>query len=336
MRLHNTLDFYDAIVATSKHFRLREVLVEKDYWLTYVLWNLSRSQHKKTVVFKGGTSLSKAYKIIRRFSEDIDLAIICLDETGAEMSGNKIKSVIKAVESSIAVPPLEIDDSYYLTSKGSKFRKTAHTYPRKVEGDFGQASDRLVLEINSFANPHPFQAMEVSSYIAQYFDFYDKSLISEYQIEPFMINVLDLNRTFAEKVMGLVRAGYQSDNSLNELKQKIRHVYDVSKLLEQPGIQNLINNKNEFFALIKKVQLDDQKNQEFQGEWSTRNLNEAEIFRDPKATLQRLQSTFRGDFKALLFDADELPKIVDMVDQFEKLGAVLRMFDEGPTEKREL
>ncbi len=330
MNLHETAGFQDAILAASKHFRLREVLIEKDYWLTFVLWNLSKSKHKKSAVFKGGTSLSKAHKIIKRFSEDIDLAIICTDEKGAELSGNKIKSLIKAVEASIVVPPLESDDSHHLTSKGSKFRKTAHIYPRNVKGDFGQVSDRLILEINAFANPDPFQAMQVSTYVAQYFESYNKSLISAYQLEPFSINVLDLSRTFAEKVMALVRACYESDESLNELKRKIRHVYDVSKLMKQSSIQDLLGNQKKFFALISAVQTDDQENQEFQGEWSTKNLSEAEIFREPRTAFLKLQNTLRGDFQTLLFDADELPQIADMRDQFGKLGALLKIFDARP------
>src|ERR1035437_3221576 len=98
MKLHQDKEvFSQAILTTAEYFKIQEVFVEKDYWVTYVLKNLSRSKHKGTVVFKGGTSLSKAYRLINRFSEDIDLAII--QEKGT--SGNAIKNLIKDIEAEI-------------------------------------------------------------------------------------------------------------------------------------------------------------------------------------------------------------------------------------------
>ena len=50
-------------------------VVEKDFWVTYILDTLfNRINHKHRILFKGGTSLSKCYKLIDRFSEDIDLS----------------------------------------------------------------------------------------------------------------------------------------------------------------------------------------------------------------------------------------------------------------------
>ena len=100
MKLHRDKEvFTQAILSTAEYFNIQEVFVEKDYWVTYVLKNLSQSKYKGTVVFKGGTSLSKAYRLINRFSEDIDLAII--QSKGA--SGNAIKNLIKSVEAEMAV-----------------------------------------------------------------------------------------------------------------------------------------------------------------------------------------------------------------------------------------
>ena len=68
MKLHeNKDDFKNAILATSESLGIRDIFIEKDYWVTYILKQLSQSGFKNEVVFKGGTSLSKAYNIIRRF-----------------------------------------------------------------------------------------------------------------------------------------------------------------------------------------------------------------------------------------------------------------------------
>lgn len=91
MNLHiNKKLFKEAILAASQHFNIREVYIEKDYWVTYILHNLANSSLKEKVVFKGGTSLSKVYRLIDRFSEDIDLSVIIEED----MTGNQIKPFI--------------------------------------------------------------------------------------------------------------------------------------------------------------------------------------------------------------------------------------------------
>ena len=55
---------------------IHPAIVEKDFWVCYVLdYLFHRSEWKEALVFKGGTSLSKAFHIIKRFSEDIDLIL---------------------------------------------------------------------------------------------------------------------------------------------------------------------------------------------------------------------------------------------------------------------
>ncbi len=94
MNLHLSSEFKDAVSAASYFFKIREVFIEKDYWVTYVLNNLSKSSYIDQVVFKGGTSLSKVHKCIERFSEDIDLAII----ENVKLGDSKRKALMKDVE----------------------------------------------------------------------------------------------------------------------------------------------------------------------------------------------------------------------------------------------
>ena len=64
------------IETVSMEIGLGTGIVEKDLWVCYTLDHLfHRSQFKDSLVFKGGTSLSKAYHVIERFSEDIDLIL---------------------------------------------------------------------------------------------------------------------------------------------------------------------------------------------------------------------------------------------------------------------
>src|SRR5436309_10756697 len=82
MTLDQHPDFRDLIVITSDDLGIIPELVEKDYWVTRVLRALaSDSSLKKQIIFKGGTSLSKGWNLIDRFSEDVDLLT-----TGPEFS----------------------------------------------------------------------------------------------------------------------------------------------------------------------------------------------------------------------------------------------------------
>ena len=64
--------FKDLLLSASLHLSIPLAFVEKDYWITLVLGRLATSQYVNYSVFKGGTSLSKGYNLIERFSEDVD------------------------------------------------------------------------------------------------------------------------------------------------------------------------------------------------------------------------------------------------------------------------
>lgn len=102
MKLHRQPKLFDeAIQSASMHLKINSDFIVKDYWITYILWNLSNYQNCEQVVFKGGTSLSKAYRLINRFSTDVDLAIIQVPG----LSGNQIKNEIRKIEKAVAKDP---------------------------------------------------------------------------------------------------------------------------------------------------------------------------------------------------------------------------------------
>lgn len=77
MILHeNKIFFRDLLLSASAHLMVPVTFVEKDYWISLVLSRLAKSEYVNQSVFKGGTSLSKGYNLIERFSEDVDIAII--------------------------------------------------------------------------------------------------------------------------------------------------------------------------------------------------------------------------------------------------------------------
>ena len=70
--LHNHRDFKGLIQIVSDQLSIIPQLIEKDYWIMHCLWGL---QQQFKFELKGGTSLSKGFKIIDRFSEDLDIRI---------------------------------------------------------------------------------------------------------------------------------------------------------------------------------------------------------------------------------------------------------------------
>jgi len=316
MTLHTDRELFKELIdTTAKDLNLPFLYIEKDYWVTYVLKNLANSEYSDIAIFKGGTSLSKAYKIIDRFSEDIDLAVIT-DGAGS----NQIKKLIKKIELAILDENFNELPEHEQTSKGSEFRKTVHDYMKLENGDFGHANESIILELNSFAHPHPFEPKEISTYI---FDFLSKAaptMIEQYSLEPFNVNVLNYKRTFCEKISAIARASHESDNEQTQLKEKIRHFYDIYFLMNEAEI-DLFLNSSEFVDMIQKVRVDDQ-NQFNQNNWANIPLHTTKIFTDTKAVLDQLSSFYTNDFKDLVY-AQTLPKINDIKIKIEALAHIL-------------
>ena len=231
--------FIDAIRITSDYYGTREIFVEKDYWATYLLKKLSQSDFKDKVVFKGGTSLSKAYDLINRFSEDVDLAIL----NAKDYSGNAIKELIKRVEETLTIGLIEVELEG-ITSKHSKIRRTAFNYEKVIrhKGDAG-ILDKIVLEINSFTNPLPYEERLIDCMIGKFF--YEKGFLyfrEKYGIKSFTVNTLSPRQTLVEKLVSLFRFSF-SDNPGKILESKIRHFYDIYFLTESKYCKDYIESK---------------------------------------------------------------------------------------------
>jgi hypothetical protein len=320
MILHNDKEtFNDLIETTARVLLIPAVFIEKDYWVTYILNSLSKSPYKQTAIFKGGTSLSKAYKIIDRFSEDIDLAIITNG-----IDGNAVKSLIKSIEKALLDENFE-EKNTPQTSKGSKFRKTVHQYPKIIDGDFGHANENLILELNSFAKPHPYISKTISSYI---FDFLNtqseeaKKLIADFELEPFEINVLDYKRTFCEKISAVARASFESDEVHSQLKEKIRHFYDIYHLMQEDEIRAFLNG-DDMDKMIQNVREDDQK--QFSSDWTNVKLHSTKIFQNINI-LDELNNYYNSNFKTLVY-SETLPNMQDIKAKFEELAKILKEKD---------
>jgi predicted nucleotidyltransferase component of viral defense system len=310
MKLHQVSnDFIELIRLSAQHFNIAAGFVEKDYWLTLILSRLSQSPNSENVVFKGGTSLSKAYRLVNRFSEDIDLAMI-----NENLSGNALKTKIRNIEKEITTELNEIVEPD-ITSKGSMYRKSLFTYPTLIT-DISTMPKRIILEINAFANPYPYVKQEVTSFITEYLLITNQQkAIEEYGLLPFSLNVLDKRRTMIEKLISLFRFSFSVD-ATNAIASKIRHFYDLYYLSNDAECAEYIQTPDFLNDLSELLAHDQQAFEEPIG-WQTKTITESPLATTFPALWNILRSTYQMELSQLAFGTIPDEKLIE--DSFIKI-----------------
>lgn len=300
MKLHGNKElFTDAVTATSQRMNIPEIYIEKDYWVCYALKLIYESAIKDEVIFKGGTALSKCSKFIDRFSEDIDLVL--LRKEGE--TGNQLKTKLKKVTKAITSPFSEVDIDG-ITHKMGMIRKIAYNYPKVFEGAFGQVRDSIIIEVTWLGYFEPFSKKTLNTYIHDMMVASNQTaLAAEYDLMPFDALVLDARRTLCEKIMSLVRFSH-TENPIEDLNNKIRHLYDIHQLLKEKEIQTFFMSDN-FEIMLLKVANDDVQSFKNNNTWLRYHPKESMIFKNPQTTWNQLKGTYHGNFKNLVYG--ELP-----------------------------
>ncbi|MCA4893638.1 MAG: nucleotidyl transferase AbiEii/AbiGii toxin family protein [Cytophagales bacterium] len=296
MKLHeNTALFRDAIRFTAQRMNLPPEYIEKDYWVTHVLHTLFIHEIGADTVFKGGTALSKCYKTIDRFSEDIDLVVVRREGESNNKMTTKIKTISDVV--SAVLPEVDIEG---LTQKMGMNRKTAHTYNKEFKGSYGQVRDVIVVEATWLGYFEPYTTKQLNSFVGEMMLTNNQAAMAEANgLMPFDVRVLEPVRTLCEKIMSLVRFSYVED-PIDDLKNKIRHTYDLHQLLLQQEFLSYFQS-NEFPKLLLKVANDDVVSYKNSNEWLAHHPNEALIFKDLDNVWNELKATYNNDFKTLVY-----------------------------------
>jgi hypothetical protein len=296
MNLHqDTKLFQQAVRATAEQTNIAPIYVEKDYWVTLALYSIFTSDIGQHVVFKGGTALSKCYRLIERFSEDIDLVVLRHGEESANKLKNRLKEISKVVEKQM--PEVNLEN---VTNKMGQIRKTAHDYPKLFNGKFGQVRDKVIVESSWLGHYEPYHQQEVSAYIYDMMINAGQSAMAEqHGLLPFTLNVLDARRTMCEKILSLVRFSYDQD-PVASLRLKIRHLYDLHQLLLDETLSAFFISK-EFEDMLNRVGADDVEGYKNNNEWLNQHPSEALIFKKPQETWAHLKSTYLGDFSNLIY-----------------------------------
>lgn len=296
MKLH--LDkklFRQAVQFTSDQMQIPVIFVEKDYWVTYALFTIFNDKIGSDTVFKGGTALSKCYNIIERFSEDIDLVVLRREGESNNKLTTKIRTISKVV--SDALPEIEIKG---LTHKMGMNRKTAHSYNKEFKGDYGQIRDAIVMEATWLGYFEPYTTKSVCSFVGEMMMNNEQDEIAKEQdLLPFNVLVLEPSRTICEKIMSLVRFSY-GENPIADLKNKIRHVYDLNQLLSVKELLSFFKSK-EFDSMILKVAQDDVVSFKNNNEWFRNHPINSLIFEKPEKVWSDLKIVYESEFKNLVY-----------------------------------
>ena len=307
MKLHEDRDLFAELVqATASDIGLPEVYIEKDYWVTKALKHLSESSCVNEVVFKGGTSLSKAYRLIDRFSEDIYLAVF-----SATKSDSACKALLKSVENIVASGLIELKDDFRV-SKGSKYRKTVYQYPICIDNyHFGQASSQLLIEVNAFTHPEPYELKKIQTLIAETLTKLNRSdLIAQFELESFSVNVLSVKRTLVEKMLGIIKDSYDK-NPIERLSNRIRHLYDICLILRQDEYRAFVQSE-EFMTLCKICINDEEQGFSSDFDYYKNPLTEAPLFLELATWRSSLEIIYTGIFSELVFGA--MPKMDEIIE----------------------
>ncbi len=314
MNLHDDIKtFEQAIRATAQYKGLREIYIEKDYWVTLVLYIIFHSDMKASVVFKGGTALSKCYGKIERFSEDIDLVLLRKESDTGNQLKMKLKKIGKLVSQEL--PEFYLEN---ITQKMGMNRKTAHSYPHRFKDDFGQVRDCIILETTWLGSHEPYLRQNVHTFI--YEMLIDKGqieLAEKYNLFPFKVLTLEIKRTLCEKIMSLVRFSH-TENPIRDLSLKIRHLYDIHQILTDKELFRFFKSED-FVKLLIKVAKDDVHSFRNNNEWLAIHPSEAIIFSDTKNVWEQMSKVYHGTFTNLVYG--QLPdekKIIKTIDEVKK------------------
>ncbi|MFZ3591598.1 nucleotidyl transferase AbiEii/AbiGii toxin family protein [Bacillus sp. DJP31] len=259
--------------------------------------------------FKGGTSLSKCFpNSIERFSEDIDLTFI--PEEG--MSDKQISKRLKVIEETL------IGQGKFEKINGERNNRNKSSFVWFFDDQID--TERIKLEIGSEVRPHPFTEKTLKSYIHEFLESIEADeAINDFELKTVRINVLDIERTFVDKLMSIKRHALSGT-----LPSKVRHIYDVVKLIDMDEIQNLLENKDDLRDIIRLTKETDSKYLEKRDIPEQYNPIEAYDFGSWKDRFtDDVKSNYEALHKTLLY-TDQQQSWKEVYRVFNKIDQVLK------------
>lgn len=208
-------EWKEIIETVARELGRSEQMVEKDTIQSMFLFELAKSE--LPFVFKGGTSLSKAYNLIDRFSEDIDLS---MNRRPTQSERVKSKELISEIAENLGLVlsnPEEI-----------KSRYDYNKYVFKYESLFSVIPLEIIIETSYYQSVYPVDKHVVGSFVGRFCSHRNIILPVLFEAAEVMMNVQSVERTFVDKVFAV--CDYKIQNMQD---RDSRHLYDICKLLRE-------------------------------------------------------------------------------------------------------
>ena len=241
-----------------EHPGINQVAIEKDWWVTVTLKALFQTDCRDFLIFKGGTSLSKGFNIIERFSEDIDLAIshsfFGVEKT-SKSQREKLRKMSRAYIyenlstqldtrlKEMGVSGFSIENIAHVQDKNGEWRPIDSDkdptvillhYPSILEDTINYIPPRIKIEISCLSMDEPTELRPIRSLIGESFDGEDTDT-------ECLIRTVVPTRTFLEKLF-LLAEEFQKEKPRSV--RMSRHLYDLEKLMDtEYGLEALSNSK---------------------------------------------------------------------------------------------
>jgi predicted nucleotidyltransferase component of viral defense system len=253
-------EWKEIIETVARELGRTELMVEKDTIQSMFLLELSKVE--LPFVFKGGTSLSKAYNLIDRFSEDIDLS---MDRKPTESERKRSKEVIVSIAETLG-----------MTLANSDKIKSRHDYNMYVfnyDSLFADVPMEIIIETSYYQTVYPVEKHEISSFVGRFCKERGIELPILFEASTVVMNVQSIKRTFIDKIFAVC------DYRIQDMQDRdSRHLYDICKLLGQVELDE------ELDALVDLVR-DDRM-------FSKNNLSAQLEYNIPEMLKEIIQSRF--------------------------------------------
>jgi hypothetical protein len=244
-------DFADAIERAALALGLHPQFIEKDYWVTEVLRTLN-AERSGWFIFKGGTSLSKGYGLIERFSEDVDILVRGGKGDSAKDREQRLKEWAALLAEKLELEPVE----YRKPGRGRdasradllRFKAvTTRTIQTGIE------HEGVLLETGYAGGKEPSEMVRISTMLCGPLDL-DPDEFED--TTEFDLPALAPVRTLVEKVAGMhhLATALLDDPNL-ESSRCGRHYSDIDRLLQNKAVRDELGKRDAFLELVADVEL---------------------------------------------------------------------------------
>ena len=225
-RLLGSEDLAGLVDAASRALGIPQADIEKDIWVVEVLRSVFQPIAGARVVFKGGTSLSKAYGIIERFSEDVDLLIVADDGVGRGTLDRILKDLPRRAATALGITGIREGGS-----ETGVHRSERLAYPA-VHPDLGRVKPGVLLEMGVRGGPEPAETRMIRSYAADWALSTSAATLDDFEeFAPVALVALRPERTLIEKLGIVHHLASTFPDSAARIPAAGRHVYDIFRLL---------------------------------------------------------------------------------------------------------